>query len=307
MDMIYFWNIAKLKSELINKPLSGWQALIYFICIFCIQIVPWVLAYTADVNFNLWDNIDTAVFFIFLVIGTVYCFYANSGRSGKDFISRYVSLSWVFGVRYTIMVVIPAGVFLYLIPSLFIDLPENTRWHDVLFNAILKFPFYVILARHIRDVALKRVPSEKEISGFRDEHPEDFDQSKHPTILRRYLATFIDMVIVLSAFIFLAYVFQGKSGGDSRIMLWIGVAFLLSYEPVLTSRICTIGQRITGISIRNLESRGRISILDAYLRTIVKLLLGIVSFFSIPITRKRRALHDFVARSVVVYAEHTLH
>jgi hypothetical protein len=31
-------------------------------------------------------------------------------------------------------------------------------------------------------------------------------------------------------------------------------------------------------------------------------LLGYISFFFIPVTRKRRALHDFIARSVVVNA-----
>jgi hypothetical protein len=305
--MIHSWQINRLKVELINARHSGRQTLLYLACILTVQSASWALGYVSGVTLNLWDRIDEAVFFVFLIIGTIYCFYTNGGTKGRDFISRYVSLAWVFGVRYAFMALIPVSLFFYLIPSLFVELPDETRWYDVLFNAVLRVPFYLILAGHIRDVALNKVPSEKEVADFRDEYAEDFDQTKYPTMLRRYMATFIDMFLVLSAIIALIYMIQGENEFTPAIRIWIAVAIIFSYEPVFTSRLCTLGQRITGIRIRKLYPWGKISILDAYLRSVVKLLLGIVSFFSIPVTRKKRALHDFVARSEVVYAEHTLH
>jgi len=301
--MIYFWKINGLKSDLMNKGLSGRQALIYLLCILIIQIISWAFTYVTAETHNLWDHIDAAAFIIFLAVGTVYCCYANGGRKGKDFVFRYLSLAWVFGVRYSIMVLLPLGLALYMTLQMVTELPDKTQWYDVLFISVIRIPFYFFLAGHIRDVALNRVPSDKGISGYRDRYAEDFDQSKYPTTLRRYMATFIDVVIVLSAFIALAYILPGDNAIGSMIRIGIGVAILFIYEPVLTSRLCTIGQKIMGIRVRNADSGERISIPAAYLRTIVKLLLGLVSFFSIPLTRKRRGLHDFIAGSVVIYAD----
>jgi uncharacterized RDD family membrane protein YckC len=300
--MIHCWNINRLKFELINNRLSGKQTLLYLSCILFVQTALRVLAYTVEGRSNRWDNLDTAMFLVLMAIGAIYCFYVNGGRKGKDFASRYISLAWVFGWRYAVMVVIPLSVCFYVIPPFFIKFPEETQWYDVLFDAVLSLSFYFFLARHIRDVAISRVPSEEEMADFRDEHEEDFDQSKYPSILRRYLATSIDVTLVLSAFSAFICLSQMNNGIASTIEFWIGIAVILSYEPVLTGTLCTLGQRVTGVRIRRLESGGRISIPDAYLRTITKLLLGYISFFFIPVTRKRRALHDFIARSVVVYA-----
>jgi len=180
-------------------------------------------------------------------------------------------------------------------------LPDETQWFDALFEIVVRVPFYIILGRHIRDVSLNRVLSEQEISELEDEYDRDFDQSKYPTILRRYLATSIDLMFILSVFIVLAYM-PGISEIDSGIKIGIGFSILFFYEAVLTSMLCTIGQKVTGIRVRKSDLGERISIIKACLRTVVKLLLGFVSFFSIPATRKRRALHDFAAGSTVIYA-----
>jgi uncharacterized RDD family membrane protein YckC len=301
--MIHCWNINKLKFELVNSRLSGRQTLLYLSCILFVQAALRALAYTIEERSNRWDNLDTAMFPVLLAIGAVYCFYANGGGKGKDFISRFISMAWVFGWRFVVMVELPLSFCLYAVPSLFIEIPDQTQWYDVIFSAGLSLVFYFFLASHIRDVAMNRVPTEEEMSDFRDEHSEDFDQTRYPTILRRCIATSIDMFLVFSAFIFFVHAYQADGVLASTIEFWIGVVVLLSYEPVLTGTLCTLGQKITGIRVRKMESGERISIPYAYLRSIVKLLLGIVSFFSIPVTRKRRALHDFAARSVVVYAK----
>lgn len=300
--MIYIWNITALKSDLAGGRVSGRGAFVYLACILSVQAASWALGYTSVESFSLWDAVDAFRFFLFLIIGTVYCFYVNGGGKGRDFSIRYVSLAWVFGVQYAIIVMAPLALILYIIISLFADLADKTQWYDVLFNACLGIPFYYFLAGHIRDVALNRVPSEEELSRMRDEYDEDFDQSKYPTILRRYVSTSIDMVFILILFAVFITVLQGHNDINSGMIIRIGIVLLFFYEPVLTSRLCTIGQKITGIRIRKIDSGERLSIYRACLRTIVKLALGIVSFFSIPVTRKRRALHDFPAGSVVIFS-----
>ena len=305
--MIYFWKINQLKSDLANKGLPRWQVLIYLACILFVQIASLTFIGEIEDAPNICDNIDSAVFIVFLIVGTTYCYYANGGPKGKAFADRYVSLAWVFGIRYAVIVVLPSVFALYMMLSLFAELPDKTQWYDVILIGLLKLPFYFILAAHVRDVALNKIPPDKESSKFGEllssKHAEDFDLSKYPTILRRYMATFIDGTFVLLAFVLFAYILQGDGDFELAIRIVIGCAILFIYEPLFTSKLCTLGQKVMGIRIRHFSSGHKISIFAAYLRIVVKLLLGIISFFSIPWTRKRRALHDFVAGSVVVYAD----
>jgi uncharacterized RDD family membrane protein YckC len=302
MKMIYIWNINGLKSDLIERRLSGVDTLLYLACILAVQIVSSFLAYPEDGVFNIWDKIETIVFALFLVSGTGYCCHANGGIKGGDFMSRYISLAWVFGVLYTVVVLIPLSLVLYTPISMFAELPDYTQWYDTLFNALLRVPFYLVLAGHIKDVALNRQPSEDEVSDVRDKYPEDFDGSRYPSILRRYPATFIDGIFVLFLYIVLADILQGSRDLGLITRLLVGCSLLFFYEPILTSRFCTIGQKIMGIRVRKADSGGKISVLNACRRIVVKLLLGVVSFFSIPVTRKGRGLHDFAAGSVVICA-----
>lgn len=300
--MIYFWNISRLKSDLAGRGISKKQTLTYLICILLVQIASWVLAYSEDMVINLWDKIDMSGFSLFLIIGAIYSYHENGGGKGNNFMSRYVSLAWVFGIQYFIMIVMPSSLIFYLAVSMFAGLPETTQWYDAFFNAVVRVPFYLVLAGHIRDVALNRVLSEEEILEQEEEHEREFDQSKYPVILRRYLATSIDVILILYIFTFLISLLQSHNENEPRGIIWMGIVILFLYEPLLTSRLCTIGQKITGIRVRQLDSGERLSVFNACIRSVVKLLLGIVSFFSIPVTRKRRALHDLAAGSVVKYS-----
>ena len=123
-----------------------------------------------------------------------------------------------------------------------------------------------------------------------------------PTILRRYLSTFIDGVFILSVFIFSSLAIKSDSAiaDYARIAVFLGLFFM--YEPIFTSRFCTLGQKITGIRVRTNGSYSKISIPAAYLRIIIKILLGFISLLSIPFTRDRRGVHDFASGSVVIMA-----
>jgi uncharacterized RDD family membrane protein YckC len=301
--MIYFWKINRLKFELLETPPSGMQIFAYLICILTVQAASWGFTYITKDAPNIWEHLDAALFAVFLILGTIYCYHANGGMKGKDFLSRYLSLTWVFGVRYSIMVMIPLGMILYMSLHLFSEIPDKIQWYDVLFNAVIRMPFYFFLSRHIADVALNRVSPDGEDLESDDEYAEDFDPSKYPTILRRYMSTLIDILFVLSIIIAVIYSFQGNGEVESMIRIALILASIFFYEPIFTSRFCTLGQRITGIRVRKLDSTTKISLPYAFMRTIVKLLIGFISFFYIPVTRKRRGLHDFVAGSLVVYAE----
>ena len=126
---------------------------------------------------------------------------------------------------------------------------------------------------------------------------------QYPSIVRRYLSSFIDGMFIIVACIIVSYIFQQNN--DITVKFRVGLIILLAvtYEPVCTSKFCTLGQKITVIRIRRLPDYKRLGILSAFLRSIVKLFLGLISFFTIPFTKKCRAIHDFASRSIVIYAK----
>jgi uncharacterized RDD family membrane protein YckC len=129
------------------------------------------------------------------------------------------------------------------------------------------------------------------------------EDGKYPTLTRRYIATAIDAILVLSAIILISYLFEdaGETGVKVRAGLILSLFFI--YEPLCTSRFCTLGQKIMRVRVRRYPSLARISLFMAYARILVKALFGIISFFTLPFSQKRRAIHDMAARSIVVFAD----
>ncbi len=122
----------------------------------------------------------------------------------------------------------------------------------------------------------------------------------YPSILRRYFATFLDGLFVLATIILFAYVFQFENEMMMRIRVSIVLFMFFVYEPLCTSLFCTIGQKLTGIRIRTWSTQRKISIPKAYLRILAKLVMGLISFFTIPFSKDKRAIHDYVVGSIVI-------
>jgi uncharacterized RDD family membrane protein YckC len=120
----------------------------------------------------------------------------------------------------------------------------------------------------------------------------------YPNLLRRYLATIID-VILMWLLVFGAVhvpVLRNSSWGISGI----AAAVVLLYEPPFTALFCTLGQWIMRIRVRRHVSLRRLPLTAAYTRVIAKYLLGAISVLTIPANAERRGIHDFVADSVVI-------
>ncbi len=129
------------------------------------------------------------------------------------------------------------------------------------------------------------------------------EDGKYPTLTRRYIATAIDAVFVLSAMILISYLFENADATGVKVRVGLILSLFVLYEPVCTSRFCTLGQKIMRVRVRRYPSLERISLFMAYARILIKALLGILSFFTLPFSQKRRAIHDMAARSIVIFAD----
>ncbi|MEA2564476.1 MAG: hypothetical protein QOH06_5980 [Acidobacteriota bacterium] len=119
-----------------------------------------------------------------------------------------------------------------------------------------------------------------------------------PPLTRRYAASLIDGFFLMVVMILVAVLFQAEAMVPVRIAFFWLIFF--GYEPLLTSQICTVGQRVMGIRVRRYgDTDARIGIFSSYVRFVVKIVLGAISFFTMGSTKQRRAIHDLAAGSVM--------
>jgi uncharacterized RDD family membrane protein YckC len=129
-------------------------------------------------------------------------------------------------------------------------------------------------------------------------------QRQYPSLSDRVQSTFIDSIlIVLLMLLFSSVLDRFENAPDwIRIALFVGLWGV--YEPLCTTFGCTVGNYIKNIRVRSQKDRGKhINFFQAFARYIVKLALGWISFLTIHSNHEKRAIHDFVAQSVMVKKE----
>ena len=129
------------------------------------------------------------------------------------------------------------------------------------------------------------------------------EEWRYPRLVRRYLASFIDASLVMIMLFVLTYALQGEGRSISVIRASAILFMIFVYEPICTSKLCTLGQFIMHIRIRNEDGMKRISIPKAYARIFIKIFLGIISFISIPLNKGHRGIHDYIVGSIVLKTE----
>ena len=126
---------------------------------------------------------------------------------------------------------------------------------------------------------------------------------RYPTLVRRYYSTVIDTVL-LFLLVALAGVLPLEEQQVPVARCLVLAVWVLLYEPLLTSRACTLGQLIMDIRVRKDQAtEQRITFLRAFGRYLVKALLGIFSFFTLLFMPRQRAIHDLAVGSVVIRPE----
>ena len=125
---------------------------------------------------------------------------------------------------------------------------------------------------------------------------------RYPLLIDRVQSTFIDAILILVLMFAFSWVLEQLSEPPDWVR--IGLFFLLFgiYEPVCVASGCTLGNYLKGIRVRQNNQRSeRINLLQAFIRYILKVLLGWISFITIHLDADRRAIHDLAAGSVVIF------
>ena len=119
--------------------------------------------------------------------------------------------------------------------------------------------------------------------------------------LPRVRALLIDAIILILE-LYAAVTVAVAIGSDdlARPLGFAVAASWLLYEPLLVSFAGgTIGHRIANLRVVDDRTGGNVSLPKAFARTIIKGVLGWLSFVTILATRRSQAIHDLLTRSTV--------
>ena len=124
----------------------------------------------------------------------------------------------------------------------------------------------------------------------------------YPRLIRRVQAFIIDSFIFsfVSVGLFLLVTpFEVEPIWVRIVIVFVPIFF---FEPVLVSYTGgTIGHHLLKLKVQDVSNAKNINIFLAFIRFILKSILGVISLMFILTTRKHQAIHDFFANSIVAY------
>jgi len=136
--------------------------------------------------------------------------------------------------------------------------------------------------------------------------PETISESieiiNYPGLKDRIQSTIIDSIAIVILIFLFSMLFDsiGPVSDNLRFTAFIFVFGI--FEPLCTTLGATPGNLASGLRVRQFNNPDKkINFFMALIRYIVKVMLGIVSFFTIHSNKEKRAIHDFAADSVVIY------
>lgn len=126
--------------------------------------------------------------------------------------------------------------------------------------------------------------------------------NKYPDLITRVKAAFFDGIFLVILMFALAVTLDKVAMEDIMIRK-VGFVFIFFlYDPIMTAFFGgTLGHLVNGLRVRSeFDENRNINIFMALIRYVVKVSLGFISFFYITSNEKGKAIHDLVAKSVVI-------
>lgn len=104
----YIWSIDALKSALITRSFSQKDQLIFLLLSSLVHMLVSMSVY----NFRTRTAYSELISVVIFIGAIIYAYICNGGVHGKDFIARYIAVSWVVTIRVLGVLVIPMAVVL---------------------------------------------------------------------------------------------------------------------------------------------------------------------------------------------------
>ena len=108
-----FWNIEKLLKQLSSQKLTQKELFFYLFGLTLIEII-FTNPFSSEGSYlsSMFDWFDWGIVLFCSLISIGVCFISNGGNQGKDFIERYISISFVMTIRYSVFIIFAALILL---------------------------------------------------------------------------------------------------------------------------------------------------------------------------------------------------
>ena len=128
------------------------------------------------------------------------------------------------------------------------------------------------------------------------------DEMKYGTLINRVKAAIVDFMVLMGLILAVSTILSKFENVPDFVRVILFILIFILYDPIFTSTIgATIGHLILGLRIRRSNDEDRKIIFPiAIVRFILKALLGWISLLTIAVIKKKKAIHDLVAGSVVL-------
>jgi uncharacterized RDD family membrane protein YckC len=145
--------------------------------------------------------------------------------------------------------------------------------------------------------------TDNELESQPDKIPYEFE-AIYPSLMNRLQAMFFDFwIIVAITMLLLVNLFDGFSEQLTWLKFLLFFVIVFIYDPVGAMTGGTIGYRTMGLKVVRQDGIRKISLVQAYQRSFVKFILGIISLLTITSDLQKRAIHDKAAGTLVVFKQ----
>lgn len=129
------------------------------------------------------------------------------------------------------------------------------------------------------------------------------EKENYPNVLDRVKAVLADSLVIIIFMLIVTYVFSLFENVHENLRILAFVFIFLLYDPLFTSIFGgTIGHMMFGLRVkREKDNTKNILFPLAIARFLFKGSLGWISLLTVSSNKKRKAIHDYLVRSVVIY------
>ena len=129
------------------------------------------------------------------------------------------------------------------------------------------------------------------------------ETKNYASVLPRVKAAIFDSLIILLFMIIITFIFNKIEALHENYRIAAFLFVFVFYDPIFTSFTGgTIGHKLTGVQVkRQSDTLKNVIFPLALIRFLSKVLLGWLSLIIVTVSEKNRAVHDFIAGSVVLY------
>jgi len=150
---MYFWKIESLKQDIradlfTDKNLIPYVVLYIGCCVAAIEMN----GYLPYEDINLWTYLQSTLFILIPIAGTIYAYSCNGGANGEGFASKYFSIGFVVGIRFVVFLI---PIVVLMIIYWLVMFPEQEVFPTTFLEVLVLSSWYALayfrIAKHIGD------------------------------------------------------------------------------------------------------------------------------------------------------------